>query len=733
MEILVRHNVSKIFLVMDGKRCPLKADESQDRERKRRQNLEEARRYKVQGKRHLAEEKYKGCIRIREDFTNEVMKTFRKQLFGETRIDLMWSPYEADAQLVKLCIDDDADAIVTEDSDVLVYSAAAHVAFPVLFKLDRSTGSCQMISMEFLLSATPENSDKAMKSTSKLEEMIRRLASRQEKRKGFGVRLFVQACVLGGCDYTINNLDGIGLVGAFKLVRDNAFRNDNVRFQKILQSLPNKVKKKLNIDEYEERLAKSEAVFFYHLVEHSGGVVKPLLPPRISSEDNPHDHHHTNHFPFMKRFEEWSFLGQEASLSSCFDLKDHERLCVTEASIAPIPIPEQVSSTNSQFFVKQASSLSSQIYNPYKKAKRKPDATRTPLEERDANENSLPQSSLTEDLRGQARKDLDVLKYLKEMPDPRYVKRKFPSKRKTPMPSSISALNVPIHQANTLTASRPQLRDDTEARHLNSNMFSRFECVDTVDSKSPQTSRTASRMGATFHESHAETTSLLRGRKQDQQPLSSNVSPTKACRNVGTGSLIDLTDEDIGETIVRENLAEAIELEQESYTSKYFKTENNPRRVTLEAVGKSAKQKIAISSVQHVDRFSGSPQKHWGSDDAVESPAQLRSGPTPYEMTAPKCGAVTKGSMRPRTSKTKKPSPLLAGFQRQQEFFGHLRSNKQSISRSFSSNCSASKEMKALTEYFQPQKDSDAEIKRPSFNQLDLNTNQSDDDFLWQG
>ena len=41
-----------------------------------------------------------------------------------------------------------------EDSDLLVYSAACLNPFPIIFKLDRKTGTCNVITMNWLLHAT---------------------------------------------------------------------------------------------------------------------------------------------------------------------------------------------------------------------------------------------------------------------------------------------------------------------------------------------------------------------------------------------------------------------------------------------------------------------------------------------------------------------------------------------------------------------------------------------------
>ena len=181
-ELIDCFGIKTIFLVMDGDRCPLKADESQDRDQKRQQNLKEARSFKAQRQPYKAEEKYRGCIRIKLDFTKKVMDEVKTFFQGHRqysdRIFIVWSPHEADAQLTKLCLDKNADAVITEDSDVLVYSAAAHVAFAVLFKLDGNSGNCDRISMDFLLSPSIEELEKASKSNNNntFEVLIRNFA-----------------------------------------------------------------------------------------------------------------------------------------------------------------------------------------------------------------------------------------------------------------------------------------------------------------------------------------------------------------------------------------------------------------------------------------------------------------------------------------------------------------------------------------------------------------------------
>ena len=106
--------IVEIYLVMDGKRCPLKADTNTEREQRRCQNLQEARQHRRDGNSYKAEEKYKACIRIKDNFTQAVMGQVARAFQNDHRVHLVWSPYEADAQLVKLCVDGYAHAVVTE-------------------------------------------------------------------------------------------------------------------------------------------------------------------------------------------------------------------------------------------------------------------------------------------------------------------------------------------------------------------------------------------------------------------------------------------------------------------------------------------------------------------------------------------------------------------------------------------------------------------------------------------
>ena len=143
-ELLTFAHIDKIYLVFDGKRVPLKSSTNASRESKRQANLREARRLMACGRRSEAHEKYRMCVKGNETMARVVAAKVQEKWGRDdsgtndnVRVKCVWSPYEADSQLAKLCVDGWAHAVVTEDSDLLLYSAVTHKPFPIIYKLDR--------------------------------------------------------------------------------------------------------------------------------------------------------------------------------------------------------------------------------------------------------------------------------------------------------------------------------------------------------------------------------------------------------------------------------------------------------------------------------------------------------------------------------------------------------------------------------------------------------------------
>ena len=104
----------------------------------------------------------------------------------------MVAPYEADAQMAYLAKQGIVDAIMTQDSDLLLYDGVK----TVLFKFELETGMADVVNRSDL---------------GNLEiPALHRLSFRQ----------FRQMCILSGCDY-LEGLRGLGLQTAYKYILEH--------------------------------------------------------------------------------------------------------------------------------------------------------------------------------------------------------------------------------------------------------------------------------------------------------------------------------------------------------------------------------------------------------------------------------------------------------------------------------------------------------------------------------
>jgi 5'-3' exonuclease len=344
--------IARITLVYDGeRRCPLKVETNDSRNSKREANLAKARLLKTQGRLKEASELYRACVKVPFSLT---MIAMQKIMEKNKRLSSIVAPFEADAQLAKLCLDGNCQAVITEDSDLLVYSAAVGVPFPIIFKLDRNTGACDVISMRWLFpppsisslfNKTSFHEDKenlspnltenyltVLKMGTKLSQYLQTFRLKENGMPGYGRRLFVQACVLAGCDYTVNSTlapDGIGLITACKLIAAHAHRSHEERFLYALREYKGSGANTstTSLEDYAELLAKSEAVFYYHYVYCTSN--KTVLPLQPLQEDSSTLHYNEGgvakmeeqkrmQMPNMHRFQgSTSFLGSNGIPSNC--------------------------------------------------------------------------------------------------------------------------------------------------------------------------------------------------------------------------------------------------------------------------------------------------------------------------------------------------------------------------------------------------------------------------------
>jgi len=131
---LLQNNGVKPFIVFDGGYLPAKAGKEDERAEKRERNLKAGLSLFKQGMRKKAEQCFQRAVDVTPYMAWQVISELKKG-----GIDFVVAPYEADSQLVKLCLDGTVQGVITEDSDLLTFGCPR-----LLVKLDHH-GNCDAI------------------------------------------------------------------------------------------------------------------------------------------------------------------------------------------------------------------------------------------------------------------------------------------------------------------------------------------------------------------------------------------------------------------------------------------------------------------------------------------------------------------------------------------------------------------------------------------------------------
>ncbi|KAJ3381695.1 hypothetical protein HDU84_004894 [Entophlyctis sp. JEL0112] len=196
ISLLQQFNITPV-LVFDGGCLPMKYLTEKDRRRRRTESREKALQEISHGNKAKAMELFQQSVDITPNMALELIKILRQK-----NIEFVVAPYEADAQLTYLEKINYVDAILTEDSDLLVFGSQR-----VIFKLDATGNAVEILATDF----------------PKLKLM----------KRGWSFERFREACILSGCDY-LPSLKGVGLKKALDAVALTGSAEKTLRMWKTL-------------------------------------------------------------------------------------------------------------------------------------------------------------------------------------------------------------------------------------------------------------------------------------------------------------------------------------------------------------------------------------------------------------------------------------------------------------------------------------------------------------------
>ncbi|KAG9404802.1 Rad2 nuclease [Aphanomyces cochlioides] len=185
LELLLKYDITPI-LVFEGRTPPTKAATTAGRSRERALHLQKGFQLLAEGEREKSHREFTRAVKVTTDMARKFRRTLVKK---HPSIECIIAPYEADAELAFLSKIQYVDIVISEDADCVPYGCKT-----VLFKLN---------------------------SQGQAEEFRRRHIGACENFSfvGWSDLMFLQLCVLAGCDYcpTIPN---VGFVTAYKIVKE---------------------------------------------------------------------------------------------------------------------------------------------------------------------------------------------------------------------------------------------------------------------------------------------------------------------------------------------------------------------------------------------------------------------------------------------------------------------------------------------------------------------------------
>uniref|UniRef100_A0A3P9PZ75 Exonuclease 1 n=1 Tax=Poecilia reticulata TaxID=8081 RepID=A0A3P9PZ75_POERE len=238
VDMLLNFSVRPI-LVFDGRNLPSKQEVEKTRRERREANLQKGRQLLREGKLSEARDCFGRCVNITPAMAHNLIKAARQR-----GVDCIVAPYEADAQLAYLTKTGFAQAVITEDSDLLAFGCKT-----VILKMDKQGNG--------------------------IEIDQKNLGRCRSLGDVFTEEKFRHMCILAGCDY-LPSLHGIGLGKACKLLR--LAKDPDIL--KVIRKMGQYLKMNVVVPEhYVEGFVRANNTFLYQLVFDPGmRKVVPLNP-----------------------------------------------------------------------------------------------------------------------------------------------------------------------------------------------------------------------------------------------------------------------------------------------------------------------------------------------------------------------------------------------------------------------------------------------------------------------
>lgn len=188
--MLDHYSITPVF-VFDGKRLDLKKDTSDERQAKRQAAMKIAMDLEASGDVENAEKKWKQVFQATQQMTEDLQAAL-----DYNEIEYITAENEADQQMASMVLRGEADAVITEDSDMVAYGVSC-----IIFKLQLD-GTCDVLDTD-MEHHDPEDSKR------KIVVQLHTLTRFQR----------ALVCTFAGNDYISSPAKGLGFKKMYNLLR----------------------------------------------------------------------------------------------------------------------------------------------------------------------------------------------------------------------------------------------------------------------------------------------------------------------------------------------------------------------------------------------------------------------------------------------------------------------------------------------------------------------------------
>ena len=138
IDMLLSYNI-KVYMIFDGAALPSKGGTESNRKELREENLEKGLNYLNSNDRENAQRYLSRAVNVTPLMASRLINLLKK-----IRPDVIClvAPYEADAQLAFLSINNIVDSVISEDSDLIPFGCK-----DIIFKLDQKSGKLLLLSL----------------------------------------------------------------------------------------------------------------------------------------------------------------------------------------------------------------------------------------------------------------------------------------------------------------------------------------------------------------------------------------------------------------------------------------------------------------------------------------------------------------------------------------------------------------------------------------------------------